>query len=82
MTKGVSGSSRVAEVLLRGRVQAVDFVRKRLARRMSPRAICEALCDHCLASDTQVSQNALNTLNTMETLQPLTKKRILCSRRP
>ncbi len=54
VTKGVSGSSRVAKVLLRGRAQAVDFVRKRLARRMSPRAICEALCDHCLASDTQV----------------------------
>ncbi|CAL8469876.1 g9418 [Coccomyxa elongata] len=32
--------------------QAVDFVRKRLAQRMSPRAISEALCDHCLAPDT------------------------------
>ena len=33
--------------------QAVDFVRKRLARGMAPRAICEALCDHCLAPDTK-----------------------------
>ena len=35
--------------------QAVDFVRKRLARRMTPQAICEAICDHCLAPDTQVT---------------------------
>ena len=35
--------------------QAVDFVRKRLARRMAPQAICEAICDHCLAPDTQVT---------------------------
>jgi len=34
-------------------MQAVDFVRKRLARRMAPQAICEAMCDHCLAPDTQ-----------------------------
>ncbi|CAL5218962.1 g716 [Coccomyxa viridis] len=33
--------------------EAVDFVRKRLARRMAPQAICEAMCDHCLAPDTQ-----------------------------
>ena len=29
-------------------------MRKRLARRMTPQAICEAMCDHCLAPDTQV----------------------------
>ena len=28
-------------------------MRKRLARRMTPQAICEAMCDHCLAPDTQ-----------------------------
>ena len=39
--------------------QAVDFVRKRLARCMAPQAICEAMCDHCLAPDTQVSTPSL-----------------------
>ena len=45
-TKVVDGRSSCA-------AQAVDFVRKRLARRMTPQAICEAMCDHCLAPDTQ-----------------------------
>lgn len=40
--------------------QAVDFVRKRLARRMAPQAICEAMCDHCLAPDTQVVTQAFS----------------------
>ena len=44
-------------------LQAVDFVRKRLARRMMPQAICEAMCDHCLAPDTQVPFLTLSRLH-------------------
>lgn len=33
--------------------EAVDFVRERLQRGEKPAAICEAMCDHCLAPDTQ-----------------------------
>ena len=33
-------------------LQAVDFARQRLFSGMEPRAICEAMCDACLAPDT------------------------------
>ena len=32
--------------------QAVDFVRERLAQGVSPKEVCEQLCDHCLAPNT------------------------------
>lgn len=32
--------------------EAVEFVRARLLQGMSPKEICEAACDHCLAEDT------------------------------
>ena len=48
-----SSKAKVVDVRLSCAAQAVDFVRKRLARRMTPQAICEAMCDHCLAPDTQ-----------------------------
>ena len=35
------------------RAQAVDFVRERLQRGESPRAVCAALCDQCLAPNTE-----------------------------
>jgi len=38
------------------RAQAVDFVRERLARGARPAAVCEALCDRCLAPDTEGSE--------------------------
>ena len=33
--------------------QAVDFVRERLQQGEPPRAVCAALCDHCLAPNTE-----------------------------
>ena len=33
-------------------LQAVSFARQRLQSGMDPRAICEAMCDACLAPDT------------------------------
>lgn len=33
-------------------VQAVDFVRERLAAGKAPREVCEEMCDRCLAPDT------------------------------
>ena len=39
--------------MLRRCRQAVDFVRERLQQGESPRAVCAALCDHCLAPNTE-----------------------------
>ncbi len=39
--------------VLRCRRQAVDFVRERLQQGEPPRAVCAALCDHCLAPNTE-----------------------------
>lgn len=33
--------------------QAVDFVREHLQQGEPPRAVCAALCDHCLAPNTE-----------------------------
>ena len=35
-------------------VQAITMVRERLQKKEEPEAICKAMCDHCMAPDTQV----------------------------
>jgi serine/threonine protein phosphatase PrpC len=34
-------------------LQAVDFVESKLRQGMSPKEVCEALCDRCMAPDTE-----------------------------
>lgn len=34
-------------------LQAVDFVASKLQQGMSPKDVCEALCDRCMAPDTE-----------------------------
>ena len=39
-------------------VQAIDLVRERLQKNEEPEAICKAMCDHCMAPDTQVGHHS------------------------
>jgi serine/threonine protein phosphatase PrpC len=45
--------------------EAVDFVRVRLQRGMEPRAICEAMCDECLAPDTDGCGKGCDNMSAM-----------------
>ena len=46
-------------------VQAIDLVRERLQKNEEPEAICKAMCDHCMAPDTQVWADTHPSLQTV-----------------
>ncbi|KAK9805386.1 hypothetical protein WJX73_009935 [Symbiochloris irregularis] len=45
--------------------QAVTFVRERLMAGWTPRRVCEALCDHCLAPDTSGDGKGCDNMSAM-----------------
>lgn len=45
--------------------EAVDFVRERLGKGMSPKDICEEMCDHCLAPDTSGPGHGCDNMTAM-----------------
>ena len=46
-------------------VQAVTFARKRLMEGWSPKRVCEALCDHCLAPNTAGDGKGCDNMSAM-----------------
>ena len=48
--------------------QAVTFVRERLGQGWTPRHICEALCDHCLAPNTAGDGKGCDNMSAMVVL--------------
>ena len=56
-------------------MQAVTFVRERLEQGMEPKAICEAMCDHCLAPETENCDKGCDNMSAMVVvLKPFAKK--------
>jgi len=56
-------------------LQAVTFARERLEKGMEPRAICEAMCDACLAPDTEGCGKGCDNMSAMLViLKPFAKK--------
>ena len=51
--------------MTRPMVQAIDLVRERLQKNEEPEAICKAMCDHCMAPDTQVWADTHPSLQTV-----------------
>ena len=48
--------------------QAVDFVRERLQQGMTPKQVCEAVCDRCLAPDTEGAGKGCDNMSVMVVL--------------
>lgn len=48
--------------------QAVAFVETRLAQNMDPAKICAAMCDHCLATNTQGIGKGCDNMSAMVVL--------------
>ena len=63
--RSLSRGRRGVTALLGAASQAVDFVRERLRGGMQPRAICEAMCDACLAPDTDGCGKGCDNMSTM-----------------
>lgn len=46
-------------------MQAVDFVREGLKRGLSPKAVCEAMCDKCLAPNVEGCGEGCDNMSAM-----------------
>lgn len=49
-------------------LQSVDFVTQRLKQSKDPETICQEMCDHCLADDTEGSGEGCDNMTAMVVL--------------